>query len=305
MKIFLTGGSGMVGKNILEYPKSQMYKIFSPKKEELNLFNRTEILNYLLELKPDFVIHCAGRVGGIEANISSSLAFLRDNVEIGLNVIEASSQAGVKNLINLGSSCMYPKTAPNPLKEKEILRGELEPTNEGYALAKIVTAKLCEYIVKENPSKKYITIIPCNLYGRHDNFDINSSHLIPGVISKLHNATKKGKTSIDIWGDGNARREFMFSEDLADLIFFAIENFKSIPQNLNVGLGHDFSINEYYKAIASVIGYSGRFEHDLSKPVGMHQKIVDITNLKKLGWSHKTNLIDGIRQAYEFYKGEN
>ncbi len=301
MKIFITGGSGMVGRNILEHPKTEEHEIIAPARKDLDLLDRPSILNSLVNFKPDFVIHCAGRVGGIQANMANPVAFLRDNTDIGLNVIEASLKAGVTNFINLGSSCMYPRKAENPLREDEILKGELEPTNEGYALAKIVAAKFCEYIVKENDSKNYKTIIPCNLYGRHDHFDPSTSHLIPSVIRKLHDAKMDGRGVIDIWGDGSARREFMYAEDLADFIFFAIDNFERMPQNLNLGLGHDYSINEYYTAIASVIGYSGQFENDLSKPVGMRQKIVDITELKQFGWSHKTSLVNGIRQAYEFY----
>jgi GDP-L-fucose synthase len=301
MKIFITGGSGMVGRNILEHPKTEEHEIIAPARKDLDLLDRPSILNSLVNFKPDFVIHCAGRVGGIQANMANPVAFLRDNTDIGLNVIEASLKAGVTNFINLGSSCMYPRKAENPLREDEILKGELEPTNEGYALAKIVAAKFCEYIAKENDSKNYKTIIPCNLYGRHDHFDPDTSHLIPSVIRKLHDAKMDGRGVIDIWGDGSARREFMYAEDLADFIFFAIDNFERMPQNLNLGLGHDYSINEYYTAIASVIGYSGQFENDLSKPVGMRQKIVDITELKQFGWSHKTSLVNGIRQAYEFY----
>ena len=301
MKIFITGGSGMVGRNILEHPKTEEHEIIAPARKDLDLLDRPSILNSLVNFKPEFVIHCAGRVGGIQANMANPVAFLRDNTDIGLNVIEASLKAGVTNFINLGSSCMYPRKAENPLREDEILKGELEPTNEGYALAKIVAAKFCEYIAKENDSKNYKTIIPCNLYGRHDHFDPNTSHLIPSVIRKLHDAKMDGRGVIDIWGDGSARREFMYAEDLADFIFFAIDNFERMPQNLNLGLGHDYSINEYYTAIASVIGYSGQFENDLSKPVGMRQKIVDITELKQFGWSHKTSLVNGIRQAYEFY----
>lgn len=300
MKIFITGGSGMVGKNILEHPKAEEHEIIAPPRKDLDLLDRSSIIKSLLHFKPDFVIHCAGRVGGIQANIANPVEFLRDNADIGLNIIEASLKAGVTNFINLGSSCMYPRGAENPLREDEILKGELEPTNEGYALAKIVAAKFCEYIVKEDDSKNYKTIIPCNLYGRHDHFDPSTSHLIPSVITKLHDAKMDGSGVVDIWGDGSARREFMYAQDFADFIFFAIDNFKRMPQNLNIGLGHDFSINEYYEAIASAVGYSGSFKHDLTKPVGMRQKIVDITELEQFGWAHRTNLASGIKHAYDF-----
>jgi GDP-L-fucose synthase len=306
MKIFLTGGSGMVGKNILEHSAAKSHEIFSPSSQALNLLDRDAVRHQLETVKPDIVIHTAGRVGGIQANIANPVDFLTKNVDIGLNVISSAASVGVPNLINFGSSCMYPRTAENPLSEGSILKGELEPTNEGYALAKIVSAKLCEYIVGEDSSKNYKTIIPCNLYGRYDKYDPRHSHLIPSVIRKLDDAKSEGKKTVDIWGDGTARREFMCAGDLADLVFFAIDRFEEMPQNLNVGLGRDYSITEYYEAVALVIGFDGRFEHDLSKPVGMKQKLVDVKKLTDFGWHYKTQLIDGISKAYNFYKeGQN
>ena len=303
MKIFLTGGSGMVGRNIFEHSDAQDIEIVSPTSLELNLLDRGAVRHFLSKEMPDLIIHCAGRVGGIQANMADPVGFLGDNVDMGLNVILSARSVGVPNVINLASSCMYPREATNPLRESMILQGELEPTNEGYALAKIVSTRACEYITQEDCGKNYKTIIPCNLYGRHDKFDPKHSHLIPAIISKLEDAKREGKESVDIWGDGVARREFMYAGDLADFIFFAIARFKEMPQNLNVGLGRDFSINEYYEAIATVIGFDGRFEHDLSKPVGMKQKLVDITRLSDFGWRHKTSLIDGIGRAHKFYKG--
>ena len=197
---------------------------------------------------------------------------------------------------------MYPKDAENPLKEEFILKGELEPTNEGYALAKILSSKLCEYITREDNRKNYKTIIPCNLYGRHDKYGHNHSHLIPAVIRKLHEAKQEGREAVDIWGDGGARREFMNAGDIADFIFFAIDRFDVMPQNLNIGLGFDYSILEYYECVASIVGFGGVFEHDLSKPVGMRQKLVDIKKLSDFGWQHKIKLNDGIEQAYNFFK---
>jgi GDP-L-fucose synthase len=302
MKILLTGGTGMVGRNVLEHSASGAHKIVAPLSQDLNLLDRPSVRKILLREMPDLIIHSAGRVGGIQANMANPVGFLRDNVDMGVNVISTAASIGVPNLLNLGSSCMYPREAKNPLKEESILKGELEPTNEGYALAKIVSAKLCEYISKEDSSKNYKTIIPCNLYGRYDKYDPRYSHLIPAVIRKLDEASREGKASVDIWGDGTARREFMCVDDLADFIYFAIGRFGEMPQNLNVGLGHDYSITEYYEAIASVIGFHGTFEYDLSKPVGMMQKLVDIKQLEEFGWRHKTKLIDGIRKSYNFYK---
>ena len=305
MNILLTGASGMVGKNVLEHPKAKEHFFLTPSHKELNLKNFDEVNSYIKAKDPEIIIHAAGKVGGIQANIANPVDFLIDNLDMGKNIVLAAKKNNISKLLNLGSSCMYPRNAENPLKESYILKGELEPTNEGYALAKIMTAKLCEYISNKDQSKKYKTIIPCNLYGRHDKFDEQHSHMIPAVIKKIYDATIKNQNRIDIWGDGLARREFMYAGDLADFIFKAIESFEELPQNINVGLGFDYSINEYYEAIAKVIGFQGDFVHDISKPVGMKQKLIDDSLLKYFGWQHQTSLEEGIEKTVEFYKTNN
>lgn len=304
MKILLTGSSGMVGRNILAISPSHRHEFLTPNSTELNLLDDSEVRHYIEDHKPDMVIHAAGTVGGIQANMAQPVKFLVDNMLMGLNIITSANDAGVRNFINLSSSCMYPRDAKNPLSEEEILKGPLEPTNEGYALAKVASTRLCEYICKENPSCLYKTIIPCNLYGRFDKFDPHHSHMIPAVIRKIDDAKKNQVSEIDIWGDGEVRREFMYAEDLADFIFYALENFAEMPQNINVGLGRDYTINEYYQAVAEVVGFTGKFYHDLSKPVGMRQKLIDDTKLEEFGWSSKTGLKAGIEKTYEFYLGE-
>lgn len=304
MKILLTGSRGMVGRNVLEHASAVEHDILAPSSAELNLLDRQKVQIYLDENKPDMIIHAAGIVGGIQANISEPVKFLVDNMQMGLNVLMAAKEAGVTKLMNLSSSCMYPRDAANPLSEDLILKGELEPTNEGYALAKVASTRLCEYIHRENETYQYKTVIPCNLYGRFDKFDSKHSHMIPAVIKKISDAKENGVAQLDIWGDGLARREFMYAGDLADFIFYAISKFEGMPQNINVGLGHDYTINEYYQKIAKVVGFTGEFTHDLSKPVGMKQKLIDDTKLKQFGWSHSTSLSDGIRQAYDFYLNE-
>lgn len=305
MKILLTGSNGMVGKNILEYKSAKNYVFLTPTSKELNLLNYEDVKKYISINEPDFIIHAAGKVGGIQANIAEPVSFLVDNMEIGKNVILAAQKNGVSKVLNLGSSCMYPRNAVNPLNEDILLNGELEPTNEGYALAKVMVAKLCEYISREDATKQYRTIIPCNLYGRHDKFDPKHSHMIPAVIKKIYEAKQDDKETIDIWGDGEARREFMYAGDLADFIFKAIPEFDKLPQNMNVGLGFDLTINEYYKAIAGVVKYQGEFVHDLTKPVGMRQKLIDDQRLNEFGWKHQTSLQDGIKKTVEFYKSLN
>ena len=221
MKILLTGASGMVGKNILSDSRSSEYDFLFPKRSEVNLLNYNELDEYISSLKPDLVIHAAGKVGGIQANINNPLSFFKENLEMGMNIINICSHHNIPELINIGSSCMYPRNIDHPLKEDLILKGELEPTNEGYALAKIAIAKHCEYVTKSK-SLNYKTIIPCNLYGPYERFDHENSHMIAGVIKKLDDAKRCNYEKVDIWGDGEARREFMCAIDLADFIFYAI-----------------------------------------------------------------------------------
>ena len=304
MKILLTGSTGMVGKNILAHNSAINYNFLTPSSKDLNLLNYQDVKNYITIHQPDFVIHAAGKVGGIQANIKEPVSFLIDNIDMGRNIIMAAKNNNIKNLLNLASSCMYPRNAENPLSESLILKGELEPTNEGYAIAKIMSTRLCEYIVKEDDSKNYKTVIPCNLYGKYDKFHPKNSHMIPAVISKIHNAKLSNASEISIWGDGNSRREFMYAEDLADFIFYALTNFDKMPQNINVGLGHDFSINEYYSEIAKLLDYKGEFSHDLTKPTGMKQKLIDDTKLKEFGWKSRITLTEGLSKTIDYYKSK-
>lgn len=304
MKILITGASGMVGRNLQEHAAASQYQLLTPDSKSLNLLNQNEVDTYFSAELPDLIIHSAGVVGGIQANMAQPVKFFYDNMQIALNVINGAQKSGIPRLINLGSSCMYPRDAVNPLTENAILAGELEPTNEGYALAKIAAARLCDYISSEHSRLHYKTLIPCNLYGRHDKFGALNAHMIPSVIAKIHHAVQVQADSVEIWGSGEARREFMYASDLADFIFTIVDKMESLPNLINVGLGHDFSINEYYQMIAHVLGYKGTFEHDLSKPVGMKQKLVDISNLASLSWSANTDLRQGIQKTYQFYLEE-
>jgi len=302
--VLLTGGSGLVGKNILEHPDAVDWEFVAPSSVELDLRDYRATLDFMRSTRPDIVVHAAGKVGGIQANIAAPVDFLVTNLDLGRNIVVAAHEAGVRRLLNLGSSCMYPRAADNPLHEDSILTGELEPTNEGYALAKIVVERLCQYIRREKPDYEYKSLLPCNLYGRHDKFDPAHSHLIPAVIHKIHCAKKNGKDVVEIWGDGKARREFMYAGDLADAVLHALDTFEQLPDVLNIGLGEDYSINEYYAAVADVVGWSGTFIHDLSKPVGMARKLVSVERQLRWGWRPKFSLHKGIEATYNYYRAD-
>lgn len=302
MKLLITGGNGMVGRNIQEALAALPgVQVLAPARVELDLCKFSSVLDYMQIHKPDFVVHAAGRVGGIQANMAYPVEFLVENLDIGRNAIMAAREAGVKRLLNMASSCMYPARAESPLAENLILTGALEPTNEGYAIAKIVSTRLCEYISRSDASFMYKTMVPCNLYGRHDKFDPKHSHLIPAIVHKMHMAKVKGWNAVDIWGDGTARREFMYAGDVADAVVYALEHFDSMPSVMNLGLGKDHTVNEYYEVTAKVLGWQGNFEHDLSKPVGMKRKMVDITAQTAWGWAPKHTLQQGLEKTYNFY----
>ena len=304
MRILLTGGGGMVGRNLLEHPSISSFEVIAPSSNELDLLDFKTVQNYLCKHEPDMVIHAAGKVGGIQANMREPVSFLMDNLDMGRNIVWAAHQAGVKQLINLGSSCMYPRNHQEPLVEDMVLKGELEPTSEGYALAKVVVARLCEYIMREDSRYQYKTLIPCNLYGRYDKFDPSNSHLIPAIIHKVYQAKLANQSEVEIWGDGTARREFMYAGDLADVIVRAINEFESLPNLMNLGLGHDYTINKYYQAAAEVLGYKGSFTHNLDKPVGMERKLVDVKLQESWSLSAQYTLQEGIKKTYEYYLKE-
>tara|TARA_X000000950_G_scaffold36548_1_gene39059 strand:- start:15632 stop:16552 length:921 start_codon:yes stop_codon:yes gene_type:complete len=301
MKILLTGGSGMVGKNVFEHlSKNTTYILFKPSRLELDLLKYDQVLRFLKRNKIESIIHCAGLVGGIQANILRPYSFLVENIEMGLNLVQAAIELKIPKLINLGSSCMYPKNITESISEEQILTGKLEPTNEGYALAKIIIAKMCEYSNRQFLSN-YKTIVPCNLYGKYDSFEPEKSHMIPAAIRKIVLA-KKNQDKVEIWGDGTVRREFMYVEDLADFIVFALKNYSKIESLTNVGLGYDFSILDYYKKICEVIGYNAKFRFNINKPVGMRRKLCSVSKIESLGWKASHSLEEGLQKTYKYYE---
>ncbi|MHB9035623.1 MAG: GDP-L-fucose synthase family protein [Armatimonadota bacterium] len=300
-KIFVTGHRGLLGSSITrKLTEAGCSNLLLRTRQELDLSHGCAVLKFLNEEKPDYVIMCAAKVGGIQANMADPVNFLVENLNINTGVICSALQAGVKRLLYIGSSCMYPRDYKNPLKEEYLLAAPLEPTNEGYALAKITGAKLCEYCNRQFGTN-YKTLIPCNLYGPADDFRPASSHLIAAIIDKIHGAKANGEPNVVIWGDGSARREFLYADDLAEYICSCLEHMGQLPDYLNVGYGTDHSVLEYYQMAAEVIGYDGDFVFDTGKPVGMSTKLLDSSRAYGCGWRPSTTPRDGIKRTYDYY----
>ena len=291
----------MVGRNILDSGIQNNHELFCPKHSEVDLLSYEAVKKSLSNFKPDLIIHCAGVVGGIQANIKEPLKFFIENLEMGKNLVWAAHHLGIKKFLNMSSSCMYPKDSNDALKETDILAGYLEPTNEGYALAKIAVTKMFSYISRQHSEFLYRTLVPCNLYGKHDKFDLAFGHMVPAVIRKIHEAVEAKSPTVEIWGDGTARREFLYTEDVADFVLFCLDKLEKMPEMVNIGLGFDYTILEYYQEIARVVGFQGEFTFNLDKPIGMKRKLVDVTLAANLGWKSKTSLNEGLQKTYQFY----
>jgi GDP-L-fucose synthase len=297
----------MVGSAIYrQLNKRKLSNIITRSFNELNLTKQTDVEEFFDEEKPEIVIVAAAKVGGILANNTFRAEFLYDNLMIESNIIHAAYKNKVEKLIFLGSSCIYPKLAPQPLKEECLLSGFLEFTNEPYAIAKIAGIKLCENYYRQYGCN-YFSAMPTNLYGFNDNFNLNTSHVLPALLRKFHEAKLNPGGEVIIWGSGNPRREFLFVDDLAEAIVFLLENVdaKDLYENgisqINIGKGEDLTITELAKLINDIVGFHGRIEYDPSKPDGTPQKLLDVSRINNLGWKAKTSLQDGINKTYEWY----
>lgn len=299
-KIYIAGHNGMVGSAIVRELKKQGYNNLVLKThKELDLIRQVDVESFFEHEKPEYVFLAAAKVGGIYANINSPADFLYDNLAMQNNIIYSSYKYGVKKLLFLGSSCIYPRLAKQPMKEEYLLDGKLEPTNEGYALAKISGLKLCEYFYKQY-SCNFVSVMPCNIFGYNDNFVSKNSHVIPALIRKIHNAKINKMDSIEIWGTGKARRELLFADDLADACMFVMNNYDEC-EFLNVGIGIDFSITEIVEMLCDIIGYDGELVYDTSKPDGMPQKVLDVSKINNIGWKYKTNTKEALKLTYNWY----
>lgn len=299
-KIYIAGHRGMVGGAIKRALEEKGYvNLCYARSTDLDLRDQQAVSAYFAREKPDVVIDAAARVGGILANASFPYQFLMENMQIQNNLIDSSLKNDVKKFLFLGSSCIYPKFSPQPLKEEYLLTDSLEPTNEWYALAKIAGVKACEAI-RNQFGKDYVSLMPTNLYGPHDNFDLETSHVLPAMIRKFHEAKEAGHIPVTLWGSGKPMREFLYVEDLAAAVFFALEH--ELPDSLyNVGTGVDLPIEELAKTIQQVVGHEGEIRWDSSKPDGTPRKLMDISKLHKLGWKHHINLYEGIQETYTWF----
>ena len=299
IKIYIAGHKGMVGSAVWRALKNKGYSnLIGKSRKELDLRNQQDVLDFYISEKPDVVIDAAAKVGGILANNNFPYQFLMENMQIQNNLIDGALQSGIEKFIFLGSSCIYPKFAPQPLKEEYLLTDSLEPTNEWYAIAKITGVKACQAIRKQF-KKDYVSLMPTNLYGYHDNFDLETSHVLPAMIRKFHEA-KQNSEPVELWGSGTPMREFLFVDDMAEAVVYALEN--NLPEYLyNIGTGKDITIKELAETIQSVTGHQGNILWDTSKPDGTPRKLMDVSKMKEIGWEYSTELEDGIKKTYLWF----
>ena len=299
-KIYIAGHNGMVGAAVWRNLEANGYKnLIGFSSKELDLRNQKEVIRFFENEKPKIVIDAAARVGGILANNDYPYQFLMENMQIQNNLIDCSLKSNVEKFIFLGSSCIYPKLALQPLKEEYLLTDSLEPTNEWYAIAKISGVKLCQAIRKQF-GKDYISLMPTNLYGYFDNFDLETSHVLPAMIRKFHEAKVNGNLNVVLWGSGNPMREFLFVDDLAEAVVYTLEN-KLSEYLYNIGTGKDIRIKELAETIQRVVGYKGEIIWDTNKPDGTPRKLMDVSKMKEEGWRYSTELEDGIKKTYKWF----
>ena len=302
-KIFIAGHKGMVGSAIVRKLEAQGYhNLILKDSAELDLRNQQAVDTFFAQQKPDYILLAAAKVGGILANDTYKAEFIYDNIMIQSNIIHASYVHKAKKLLLLGSSCIYPKMAPQPLKEEHLLTGLLEPTNESYAIAKIAGIKMCQ-AYREQYGCHFICVMPTNLYGQNDNFDLNTSHVLPALLRKFHEAKLAHKPFVEIWGSGSPMREFLYVDDLADACYFLMINYDE-KEIINIGTGKDITIKDLALMIKEIVGYTGDLRFDSSKPDGTPRKLLDVTKLHNLGWHHQIELKEGITKLYSMAKDQ-
>lgn len=299
MRVMLTGGAGMLGRSLTEAwhaqrPEDELRVVT---RQDVDLRDREATRSLVAEIRPDAVVHAAARVGGIAAKLAAPLDYLRDNLLLDQSLIGAAIELGVPELLYVGSAAVYPERCDRPFVETDVLSGPMEPANEGYAIAKLAGGKLCEYASRQH-GLAYRVVVPSNLYGEHDHFGSGGAHMIAAALTKVHRAKQSGAATVEIWGDGTARREFTWAGDVAAWLVGQVGRLESWPALLNLGVGVDHSVSEYYAAAREAVGWTGEFVHDLDKPSGTPRRLLDSSAARALGWDPRTSLADGMATAY-------
>ncbi|MAR46515.1 MAG: GDP-fucose synthetase [Euryarchaeota archaeon] len=299
--VLVTGASGMLGQHLVPMLEKKGYLILAPSQDEIDLTDAAAISSFIGSNSIDVVVHCAAYVAGIASSTTKKHHSFDANVSMGMNLIRSCLEHGITKLLNVGSATVYPSDAPQPLSESSLGQGAFEGPIEGYALSKYVVYRACA-MANEQHNTSFKTILPCNLFGPYDNFSLETGHMLPAILHRMHQAKEQQNAPIVIWGDGSAKREFLYASDLADFICFSLDNFESLPEVMNVGSGVEVSVNEMHQHMAKIIGYSGELQHDLDKPVGRLRRYLDLQHQQRLGWSPKTPFEEALAITYDYLR---
>ena len=300
--VLVTGASGMLGQHLVPMLEDKGHRVLAPSREDVDLTDADATQAYIQSTTIDAVVHCAAYVAGIASSRASKHHSFDANVSMGMNLIRSSLESGITTLLNVGSATVYPSEAPQPLSESSLGQGAFEGPIEGYALSKYVVYRACA-MANEQHNVSYKTVLPCNLFGPYDNFSLETGHMLPAILHRMHQAKEQNNSPIVIWGDGSAKREFLYAPDLADFICFALDNFESLPEVMNVGSGVEVSVNELHEHMAKVTGYTGELKHDFDKPVGRSRRYLNLQYQQQLGWSPKTPFKEALAITYDYLRG--
>ena len=300
--VLVTGASGMLGQHLVPMLENKGHRVLTPSREDVDLTDADATRSYIQSTAIDAVVHCAAYVAGIASSRASKHHSFDANVSMGMNLIRSCLENGITTLLNVGSATVYPSEAPQPLSESSLGQGAFEGPIEGYALSKYVVYRACA-MANEQHNVSYKTVLPCNLFGPYDNFSLETGHMLPAILHRMHQAKEQNNSPIVIWGDGSAKREFLYAPDLADFICFALDNFESLPEVMNVGSGVEVSVNEMHQHMAKITGYTGELKHDFDKPVGRLRRYLNLHHQQRLGWSPKTPFEEALAITYDYLRG--
>ncbi|MGB1792326.1 MAG: NAD-dependent epimerase/dehydratase family protein [Candidatus Poseidoniaceae archaeon] len=300
--VLVTGASGMLGQHLVPMLENKGHRVLTPSREDVDLTDADATESYIQSSTIDAVVHCAAYVAGIASSRASKHHSFDANVSMGMNLIRSCLDNGITTLLNVGSATVYPSEAPQPLSESSLGQGAFEGPIEGYALSKYVVYRACA-MANEQHNVSYKTVLPCNLFGPYDNFSLETGHMLPAILHRMHQAKEQNNSPIVIWGDGSAKREFLYAPDLADFICFALDNFESLPEVMNVGSGVEVSVNEMHQHMAKITGYTGELKHDFDKPVGRLRRYLNLHHQQRLGWSPKTPFEEALAITYDYLRG--